>query len=290
MLPLLHVATTPYSFHWNLHPDVILLCIVVLVAYFYAVTQLRETLSDGGQVKRSQMALFCGGVFAIYAVSGTPIHELSEQYLLSFHMFQHSVYVLIAAPLLLAGIPGWIFQAAFRIRGVLPVARVITHPIVGILGFNMLLLVTHLPAVVDYALYHHWFHFCVHAALVSSAMCMWWPVLSTVPELPRLPAPLQMGYLFMQSLLPAVLASFITFADGAVYSFYEKAPRTWGMSAETDQQLGGGLMKVMGSVIVWTWITVVFFQWYKHDEAATSDPGRDLPSGELESMGLLPRP
>ncbi|MBI5285299.1 MAG: cytochrome c oxidase assembly protein [Chloroflexi bacterium] len=289
MLPLLHTASGPYQFHWALHPDVILLCIVLMVGYAYMVTQLRGLVSDAGRVRRSQVALFGAGVFAIWAVAGTPIHDLSEQYLLSFHMFQHSTFALIAAPLLLGGIPVWAWQALFRVRGVLPLARVLTHPIVAFSIFNAVMLLTHLPPAVDLSLRHHWFHFAVHAALLSTAMLMWWPVLSNVPELPHLSAPLQMAYLFLQSLLPMVLSSFITFAEGAVYTFYEQAPRTWGLTPQEDQQIGGGVMKLMGSLIIWGLITWVFFKWYAREEAAAADPLWDEVAEELEAMGLTPR-
>jgi putative membrane protein len=289
MLPLLHAASGPYHFHWNPHPDVVLLCIFVEAAYLYAVTQLRDLVSRAAPVRGRQIGYFSAGVFCIYAVAGTPVHDLSEQYLLSFHMFQHSVLVLVAAPLLLAGIPVWMWQAVLRVRGMLPVARVLTHPIVAFSIFNALLVLTHLPFIVNAALNHHALHFGVHAALLVSAMIMWWPVLSEVPELPHLSAPLQMSYLFLQSLLPMVVSSFITFADGAVYSFYETAPRTWSLTAQQDQQLGGGIMKLMGSVILWTMITVVFFRWYNREEDETREPGRDDAREDLGLIGLTPK-
>lgn len=286
MLPLLHVASGPYHFHWALHADVILLCLFVEAAYLYMVTQLRDVLSDAGRVRRGQIWMFTAGVFSVWAVAGTPVHDLSEQYLLSFHMFQHSIFILVSAPLLLAGIPAWIWQALFRVPHMLRIARVLVHPIVAFSMFNALLLVTHLPFSVDYALTHHWFHFCVHAALLVSAMIMWWPVLSNVPELPAISAPLQMAYLFLQSILPSVMASFITFSDSVVYPFYDKAPRTWGISAIADQQIGGGLMKLMGSVILWAFITVVFFQWWNREQDSDKEPHWDDVRGELELMGL----
>lgn len=285
LLPLLHAATGPYQFHWDIHPDVVLLCIFVEAAYLYAVTQLRGAISDAGRVRRSQVLMFSSGVLAIYLVAGTPVHDISEQYLLSMHMVQHTVFTLIAAPLLLAGVPVWLWQALLRPRGVLPVARVLTHPVVAFTVFNAVTVFSHLPTFVDYALYHHWFHFVVHAALVGTAMLMWWPVLSDVPELPHLSAPLQMAYLFVQSLVPTVIAAFVTFADGAIYPFYEKAPRMWGLTAEADQQLGGGLMKLIGSLILWSLIAVVFFQWYAREQAEDKEPHWDDVEGELSQLG-----
>ena len=286
LLPLLHTAAGPYQFTWHAHADVVLLCIFMEAAYLYAVTQLRGLVSDAGRVRRSQVLMFSSGVLAIYLVAGTPVHDISEQYLLSIHMLQHTVFTLIAAPLLLAGVPVWLWQAALRPRGVLPVARLLVHPVVAFTAFNAVTVVTHLPVVVNYALYHHWFHFVVHASLVGTAMMMWWPVLSTVPELPHLSAPLQMAYLFLQSIVPTVVAAFVTFAEGAVYEFYEKAPRMWGLTPQEDQQLGGGFMKLIGSLILWGLIAVVFFQWYAREQAEDQEPHWDDVEEELSQLGL----
>jgi cytochrome c oxidase assembly factor CtaG len=98
-----------------------------------------------------------------------------------------------------------------------------------------------------------------------------------------------MAYLFLQSILPAVMSAFVTFAEGAVYPFYEKAPRTWGISPLEDQQIGGGVMKLFGSIILWAFITVVFFQWWNREEAATKEPSWEDVHGELEMMGLTGR-
>src|SRR5262249_48120810 len=129
--------------------------------------------SDAGRVRRTQVASFTAGVVAIYAVAGTPVHDISEQYLLSFHMFQHTVLTLVAAPLLLAGIPAWCWEAILRQPGMMRLGRFLTHPVVAFGIFNFIVAFTHLPAMVNFSLYHHWFHLWVHVALVSSAMLMW---------------------------------------------------------------------------------------------------------------------
>ncbi len=286
LLPLLHAASGPYQFHWSLHPDVVLLCIFVEAAYLYTVAQLRDVISDAGRVRRSQVLMFSGGVLAVYLVAGTPVHDISEQYLLSIHMVQHTVFTVVAAPLLLAGIPAWVWQALLRQRGMLPIARRLVHPVVAFALFNAVTVLTHLPVAVNYSLNHHWFHFSVHATLLVSAMIMWWPILSNVPELPHISAPLQMAYLFLQSILPTVIAAFVSFAETAVYSFYVQAPRMWGLTAVEDQQLGGGLMKLIGSLIYWGLIALVFFQWYNREQAAEREPHWDEVEEELAQLGL----
>lgn len=286
MFVLLHIATGPYQFHWYLHPEVILLCVFVETAYLYTVTQLRDVLSDAGRVRRSQVVMFTAGVIAIYSVAGTPIHEISEQYLLSMHMLQHAVFTVIAAPLLVAGVPVWVWQAILRQRGMMAIARKLTAPVVAFALLNIVTVLTHLPNTLNYSLNHHWFHFFVHAALVSSAMIMWWPILSNVPELPRLSAPLRMAYLFLQSIIPTVVAAIISFSDTPVYSFYATAPRMWGLSAVEDQQLAGGIMKLIGSLVFWGMITFVFFEWYARDKKENQEPHWDDVEEELTNLGL----
>jgi putative membrane protein len=274
---------------WHLHPDVVLLCAVLLCSYFVAVNNLRPRLADEGRVKRSQVIYYCLGVFTIYAAAGSPIHDISEQYLASMHMTQHLLLTLVAPPLLLAGIPAWLWQVALRRRGVMPAAKVLVNPLVAFGVFNLLIVVTHLPHVVDYALSEHWFHFVVHAALVTSALMMWWPVMSNVPELPRLSYPLQMSYLFVQSLLPAVIGSFITFSTTPVYDFYVDAPRIWTLDPVEDQQLGALVMKLVGSLILWAFIGVAFFRWYSKEEAESQGATRHEVEEKLPEIGLTSR-
>ncbi len=284
-MALLHIGGYQWL-DWNFHPDVALLCLALLGGYFYAITQLRKHISDAGRVKRVQVVYYSLGVLTIYAASGSPLHELADVYLASAHMLQHVLLTLVAAPLLLAGIPGWAWQALLRIRGVMPVARVLTHPLMALAIFNGAMLLVHLPSAVDLQLREWSFHLFVHVTLVGAGLALWWPVLSYVPELPRLAYPLQMGYLFLQSLVPAVMASFITFSGRLVYPVYAEAPRIWGISAIDDQQIAGGLMKLLGSIILWTFIAVAFFKWFEREEAEARGPRWPEVEEELQNLGL----
>jgi putative membrane protein len=229
------------------------------------------------------------GVATLYVAGSSPIHEISENNLLSVHMFQHLLLSLVAPPLLLAGVPGWFWQWLFGGRVVNRVANVVLNPLVCLFVFNMVLVITHLPHVVDYALTNHWFHLFVHIMIVGSAMMMWWPVITNVPGLPSLTYPYRMAYLFVQSMLPSVIASFITFSTTAVYAHYEAAPRIWGLDPVADQQFGALIMKLAGSLILWGFIAVAFFKWYEMEQARDREPNwRDVEE-ELQDLGLSPR-
>ena len=75
-----------------------------------------------------------------------------------------------------------------------------------------------------------------------------------------------MGYLFLQSLVPTIPASFLTLGDDPLYKIYETFPRLWGISAHTDQVLAGFIMKFGGGFILWGAIAWVFFTWYGDEQ------------------------
>lgn len=291
LLPLMAIPTNTTSWwHFHLHADILLLCVVLEAGYLYAVTRMRDTVSDAGRVKRRQVATYSLGVLVIWLAAGTQLHDVGEHYLLSAHLFEHALLTLVAAPLLLAGIPSWLWQVPLRWKGVLPVARVAVHPLVVLFVVNMTFVILHLPWFMNEALTVHPVHLLFHVILVATALLMWWPVLSTVPQLPRLNYPAQMAYLFVESLIPTVVASFITFAEDPVYQFYLRVPRLWGFSAIMDQQVAGGIMKLMGGLILWWFIALAFFRWYRDHEAAERGPSWPEVESELEQLGLSSKP
>jgi len=116
--------------------------------------------------------------------------------------------------------------------------------------------------MVDASVHSEWAHFGLHCLLVFTALIVWMPVLSPALELPRLSYPGQMMYLFLQSLVPTIPASFLTFGDRPLYHVYETFNRL-GISALTDQRLAGLEMKLLGGFILWGFIIVLFFKWYR---------------------------
>ena len=290
MLPLLHVGVGgPDWLDWSLHIDAILLCAALVGGYYVAVQELRPRIPDAGRVKPSQKLAFGLGVLALFVAAGTPVHDLGEEYLFSAHMVQHLLFQMAVAPLLIVGVPSWLWEGLLAGPRMRPVMRVLLHPLVGLASINLWMVIYHMPSVFNTAQHVGAFHFFTHILFVATAFQMWWPVLGSARGLPRLTYPLQMGYLFVQSLVPSVIAAIVTFADGAVYSFYAEAPRLWGISTITDQQVAGLLMKLLGSAVLWAFIIVAFFKWYNREQAAEQEPRWAEVERELEDIGLVPR-
>ena len=254
----------PWSWsHPQWHPTVWLLCAVLLCGYYLALDYIGPKRVQPGEpvATRAQRRNAILAVATIFVAGEWPIHTLAERYLYSVHMIQHLLLVLVAAPLMIAATPPWMARALFPGR-LMNIARRVTRPLPALILFNATLVFTHWPTMVDASVHSEWAHFGLHVLLVFTAMIMWMPVLSPILELPRLSYPGQMLYLFLQSLVPTVPASFLTFGSRPLYHVYTTFPRM-GISALADQRFAGIEMKLIGGAILWALLVAIFIKWYR---------------------------
>ncbi len=254
---------------WQPHPDVWLLMIFLIGAYVLAVSKLAPRLGSPGSpaiTTTKQKVWFFSGIAVLWIASDAPIHDIAEDYLFSVHMVQHLLLTFVAPPMILLGLPTWLLRWMFAGRR-FDALRFLTRPIIAFGIFNVIVAVTHWPLMVNGAVGNGLVHFGLHTVIVGSAFLMWWPVVDPLPELRRLSAPGKMLYLFGQSILPTIPASFLTFADRPIYSSYESFPRLWGLSATNDQMIAGLIMKIGGGLLLWGIIAYVFFRWYSREES-----------------------
>jgi putative membrane protein len=249
---------------WHLHPDVWLLFGSIVAAYLIAAR--RHLAASGEATPRRKKTLFLTGMGVLWLGADWPVHDLAEGYLYLMHMTQHLLFTLIAAPLLIAGMPAWMLRALLAPPPIRRVFRFFTRPLVALIVFNGVLLFTHWPAVVEASVGSEGIHLALHVLIVASALVMWWPVMSPLPEMPSLSPPGQMIYLFLQSLAPTIPASFLTFGHSALYPVYAGFPRIWGISALNDQLIAGLIMKLAGGLLLWGVIATIFFRWYEQEQ------------------------
>ena len=84
--------------------------------------------------------------------------------------------------------------------------------------------------------------------------------------LPRLPLGGQVLYLFFSGMPMVALGAGLTFLP-PLYAPYLAAPRVWGISAATDQQLGGLIMWIPGSILNIVIMSALFIRWMQRQEA-----------------------
>jgi putative membrane protein len=276
---------------WHPHPDVWALCLLLGALYFGMLRLVGPHHVAAGQpvATGAQKRNFLVAIGLLLVSAEWPMHDLAEGYLYSAHMVQHIILTLGVAPMLLAAAPPWMVRALLPSRS-MQVARFLARPMIALALFNVLIVFTHWPKVVTATVGSEWLHLTVHAVLVLSAMVMWAPVLSPVMEIPRLSYPGQMMYLFLQSLVPTVPASFLTFGARPLYAVYERFPHPFGISTLGDQRAAGLIMKIGGGAVLWVVITAVFFKWRRQEESSGIDAlaMRDVASS-LNRMELTKR-
>lgn len=283
---MLGVATLP---GWTPHPDVWLVVAVFAVGYWMAVERVgRRVVTPGTPVvRKAQVTAWYLGCFTIWLSSDWPVHDIAERSMYSVHMVQHLSITLLAVPLLLLGTPAWLARwvldpGSRRFRFVRGCARFVPALIV----FNVMLAITHIPALVNASAENGLLHFSVHSALFLTAFIVWLPVLSPLPEIPRLSWLVRMVYLFLQTIIPTVPASFLTLGNKPLYKHYVGLPHLWGMSTLEDMQIAGLIMKIGAGMFTLTLIAVIFFRWAADEERRQRPAVRRALERELEQMSV----
>ena len=249
---------SPWRF--QLHAEVWVLLIALIASYVYAIRVLGPRVAgESTVVTRRQVWSFVAAIGMLWLASDWPMHDISEEYLYSVHMFQHMVLSYFVPPLVMLSLPRWLYDVAIDRSALGPMVRFATKPVVAGLFFNVVIMITHIPALVNQSVSNGLLHYTLHVLVVTGALLMWAPICGPVVEC-RLSYGGQMIYLFLMSVIPTVPAAWLTFAEGVVYKHYDIPVRVWGLSVTTDQQLAGAIMKTGGSIFLWSIIVFLFFR------------------------------
>ena len=256
-------AANPLLDPWRFqaHPEIWLLILFLIGAYTYAVKVIgpQAGVPKDQTLSRKNLIAFIGAIGLLWFSTDWPMHDISEEYLYSVHMFQHMVLAYFVPPLVLLAIPEWLFRAVIGEGKAYRFVKRLSKPIVAGLLFNVVVMITHIPGLVNRSAESSPLHYAMHILVVSTALCMWSPICSPAKEF-------QIGYagktiyLFLMSVVPTVPAAWLTFAEDSVYKHYDIPIRVWGLSTETDQQLAGAVMKTGGSLFLWAIVIFIFFK------------------------------
>ncbi len=257
-------AAVPFADPWRFQPNIEVYVLVsfLIGAYIYIVRVIGPNAVAPGQpvVTRRNVICFGGAMMLLFAASTWPIHQIGEDYLYSVHMLQHMMLSYLMPPLVLLATPEWLLRVLVGEGRLYRAVRFASRPVIAGVTFNIIVMVTHIPGVVNTSTTIGPLHYGVHLLVVLSAVLMWMPVVGPFKEL-------QMGYggkmiyLFLQSVVPTVPAAWLTFAEGAVYSHYGNQPvRVWDLNVTNDQQLAGAVMKLAGGMYLWSIVIFMFFR------------------------------
>ncbi|MBV9310481.1 MAG: cytochrome c oxidase assembly protein, partial [Solirubrobacterales bacterium] len=243
-LPQLLVA------HWQLSwvLDVeLLLCAAV---YVWAAINIR------GHWPLGRTASFLAGLVALAVALESGLGTF-DQRLLSAHMEQHMILLLIAPLLLLGGRPMILAlrilhgQPRTRLAGALNRLGGLISPPLCIALFSAVVLLSHTPAFYEATLRHPALHELEHGAYLMAGLLLWWPVLDVDPTPSRRLGGLgRLIYLLAAMPAMAVLGAYLNRDATLLYPSYGLAAHQLGISALSDQQQAGAIMWVVGSTII----------------------------------------
>ena len=181
-------AANPLLDPWRFqaHAEVWLLVAFLIGARVYAIRVIgphAEHLRRGEPVvTRRQNWLFAAAIAVLWIASDWPIHDIAEEYLYSVHMFQHMALSYFLPPLALLATPAWLFRALFDTPVVGRMVRWFAHPVIAGFLYNVVVLVTHIPALVNQSASNGPLHYTLHVLVVTSSLLMWIPVVSPEPS------------------------------------------------------------------------------------------------------------
>lgn len=274
--------------------------IAITVGYLLAVGPYRKRFSASEEVPLSKKVMFVSGMFLFYLAQGGPINFLSHM-MFSFHMLAMALSYIIAPPLLMLGIPTWLWRAMLKYNP-LRRLRFLMNPIFTAVLFNAIFSLYHIPLVHDYVMLHFGVHRLYYAVLLVTSIMMWWPILTPIPEMGKMQDVRKMGYIFVNSILITPACALIIFASTPLYATYNDAD-IWAQAMgycfsgdpsvllaqfegpaffnlvdpAQDQQIGGILMKMVQEVVNGSVLAYTFFHWYRRENK--EEDLNEIPAG-----------
>lgn len=207
-----------------------------------------------------RLASFLTGLLLLLIAIASPLDAFSGM-LLTVHMIQHLLLMMIVPPLILLGSPFLPILRGlprrFLKEGLGPflswpllqkLGHFLTHPLFCLLAFTLTTLLWHLPVLYELALRSQFWHEVEHTCFLSTAVLFWWPVIQPWPTRARWPRWAMIPYMLVADLQNTALSAFLIFYERVLYPTYAAAPRLFGMSALEDQAAAGSIMWVPGSL------------------------------------------
>jgi cytochrome c oxidase assembly factor CtaG len=247
------VRPDPYA--WSLDPDGLLIGASLVIAY---AAGYRLAPSP-----RWRVASFALGVALVLATHLTPIAAIANHYLLSVHLLQNVVLAEWAPALCVLGLAPELAARLGRLR----LVRALTSPFVALPAWLVTYFAWHVPWLYDAALRHQQSLLHVEHGFYFTTGCMlWWAVVHDEPH--RLSWGARGVYVFGAFVLVSPLGLLLALLPRAVYGFYVHAPRLWGLSATSDQQIAGVTMVVEEAVVFFAVCAVAFSRFLRQEEVA----------------------
>jgi cytochrome c oxidase assembly factor CtaG/ferredoxin len=244
---------------WNLDPWLLIPALVI--SLLYARGWRRQYKRAPHRFGFPQLLSFYAGLITVLLALISPLDTFAG-WLLTVHMIQHLLLMMVAPPLILygnpylphlAGMPRRFvkegvapFLASFKLRRV---GRFVTHPVFCWAAFVFTTIAWHTPPMYQLALSSPTWHAVEHVCFLTTALLFWSPIVQPYPLVPQMPRWSIIPYLFFADFQNTALSAFLIFYERVLYPAYETVPRIAGMTVLEDQAAAGAIMWVASSIV-----------------------------------------
>jgi putative membrane protein len=246
------------SFHWDVEVLTAAMLTGSALAYAAGLGRLWARAGAGAGIRAWEAGCFYAGLGTLAGALLSPLASISEA-LFSWHMTQHELLMLVAAPLLVAGRPLLVFLWALPSRRRDTVAaiarrpfvatgwRALTGPAVAFVLHGITIWIWHAPALFEGALRHDAIHWVQHASFVLTATLFWWGIVHG--RYGRMGYGAAVVYVFLTAVHTSILGALLTISPSPWYAAYRETAPAWQVDALADQQAAGLIMWVPSGAI-----------------------------------------
>ena len=265
-------GNSPHQDNWNWDPLVLVSLLALMLAYGKGALNLKKKR----KIILKEILFFTLSIIILFIALISPIDVWSDE-LQSWHMIQHMLIMMLAAPLFVLAVPLYIYLWALPLsirHKVKPLYRwlyghktgwyFLWQPLLLWSLFAFTLWIWHLPQFYEAALRTEWLHDIQHISFFVTS-CLFWRVLLDPIHRFKMGRALGIFYLFATTLHATLLGVFMTLSPKLWYKFYQEKTLSWNMSALEDQQLAG-LIMWMPACSIYIFVTVyIFILWSKEE-------------------------
>jgi cytochrome c oxidase assembly factor CtaG len=241
---------------WSIPPVATFALLLTAVAYLRGWVSLRRAGST--ELPPWRAITFLAGLLSLWIALASPLDTFSG-FVLTAHMLQHMLLMMVAPPLILLGAPlipivrGLPRFAAREFAGPFlnwPLANrigtALTNPVFALILMGVVTFAWHTPRLYELALGSSSWHEVEHACFFLTSIIFWWPVVQPWPSRAQWPRWAMVPYLFIGDLQNTILSAILVFSDQVLYPSYALTPRLFGLTAQADQAAAGAIMWVLG--------------------------------------------
>ena len=219
---------------WSIPPIATFALLLTALVYLRGWINLRYAGSVALPPWRA--ASFLAGLLSLWIALASPLDTFSG-FVLTAHMLQHMLLMMVAPPLILLGAPlipivrGLPRFAAREFAGPFlnwPLANrigtALTNPIVALILMGLVMFAWHTPKLYELALGSSSWHEVEHACFFLTSIIFWWPVVQPWPSRAQWPRWAMVPYLFVGDLQNTILSAILVFSDRVLYPSYAVMP------------------------------------------------------------------